>query len=427
MRRRILAAIVGTTALASLVLTIPLAVFAARREHERTVREMSLEAQELLIELTRDETFDPRKVDAHVLAWNLMVGMYAPDGRRVAGDGPTRADEVTERAVYLQTNERVDGAVIVAQPVVVRGEKVGTLRLTEMRPETGRRITKVLVAIALFNVLAVVFAAVVGAFVAHRLARPVRRLRDDAVRLGTGDFAIASARSGIDELDETSAALSNTAKRLSDTLRREREFTANASHQLRTPLTSLRVLLEGEIESPRSDPSAALDEALSEVDRLQATITTMLDVARGQPIPRAAIDLAEWGRDLAARWASDDRPLNVNVEPEGSRCHISRAVVDQATDILVANARLHGRGDISIRVRAGIGRLVVEVGDEGRMDRSPADLFRRGDPGAAGNGLGLSLARSLVESEGGRLVLESIDPTTFRLSLPDHRPVDSTP
>ncbi|HNI35343.1 MAG TPA: hypothetical protein PLV93_08075, partial [Microthrixaceae bacterium] len=70
---------------------------------------------------------------------------------------------------------------------------------------------------------------------------------------------------------------------------------------------------------------------------------------------------------------------------------------------------------------------VVEVGDEGRMDRSPADLFRRGDPGAAGNGLGLSLARSLVESEGGRLVLESIDPTTFRLSLPDHRPVDSTP
>jgi len=426
-RARILLAIVGTTALAAVVLTVPLAVFAVRREHEQSVREMSLEAQQVVIDVTRAGSLDASDIQRWDAEWNLQVGVYLPNGRRVAGSGPDVADHVTRRAVYLQTNERVDGSVVVAQPVVVRGEKVATVRVTEQTPETGKRIRRVLLALGAFDVAVVAFAAGVGAVLAGRLARPVRRLRDDAVRLGAGDFAMSPVRSGIGELDETSAALADTASRLGETLRREREFTANSSHQLRTPLASLRVLLEGEIETPRADASTALHEALDEVDRLQATIATMLDVARGEPIERAAVVLDDWARELGSRWDASGRRVEVVVGPGPTRCNVSRAVVDQVTDILVTNALEHGRGAVTVSIGGGTGRLVVVVADEGRLERDPADLFRRNDPDAAGNGLGLALARSLAEAEGGRLVLDSVEPTAFRLSLPLHRPVDSTP
>lgn len=425
MRLRILLAIVGVTALACSVLTIPLAVFAARNEHERTVREMSLEAQEVLIHVLRDGQFDPDNITLASVDWNLEAAIYRLDDSKAAGDGPDQADFVTARAVLLPTNQRVDGAVIYAQPIVVQGEKVATIRISEMTPWTGRRITRALLALVAFNALAVVAAALIGAFVASRLSRPVRRLRDDAVRLGTGDFAISPRRTGIREIDETSTALSDTAERLGEILQREREFTTNSSHQLRTPLTSLRLLLESELAVPRPDPAEAVSDALDEVDRLQATITTMLEVARGAPTPRAPLDLDSWARDVRDRWAHSED--TVEVTSGRGTASVSRAVLDQIVDVLITNAVQHGEGTISVSVGVGDGRLVVSVSDHGSLARNPAELFRRHDPDAAGHGVGLALARMLAEAEGGRLVLESSQPTTFRLSLPNHRPVDSAP
>jgi len=99
---------------------------------------------------------------------------------------------------------------------------------------------------------------------------------------------------------------------------------------------------------------------------------------------------------------------------------VSVAVLDQILDILLANALEHGDGRVEVRFRPSAGGgLVVEVCDEGRIDRDPSSLFVRRDPAAAGHGVGLSLARSLAEAEGGRLVLAAATPTTFRLVLPD--------
>lgn len=419
MRRRILLAIVATTALASLVLTLPFAIVGARREHEQTVSELDLDAQQALIEVNRTGRFDPDGATFADAEWNSQIGVYRSDGRLVAGDGPPMADAVTSDVVFLTTNQRVDGRVVFAKPVIENGEKVGAIRVAEIQPVTRRRIIRFLLLLVAFDVGAVAFAALVGWFVAARLARPVRDLRDDAVRLGGGDFTITPRRSGVTEIDQTAEALSDTASRLGETLRREREFTVNASHQLRTPITSLRVLLEGEIEAPRPDTAEAFRDALGDVDRLQATIDTMLDVAHGEPTARTELDPVSWSGDVSQRWANRDGMPDLVVDCDVSAAlRVSRPVLDQIVDILVSNARQHGRGTVTVRAHEEGRRLVVDVADEGLLERDAAELFERHDPLATGHGVGLSLARSLAEGEGGRLVLQRAEPTTFRLWLP---------
>jgi signal transduction histidine kinase len=93
-------------------------------------------------------------------------------------------------------------------------------------------------------------------------------------------------------------------------------------------------------------------------------------------------------------------------------------VLDQIVDILVSNAVEHGAGTVTVTVAEEGESLAVVVADEGSIDRDAAGLFTRRDPGASGHGVGLSLARSLAEAEGGRLVLSSLRPATFRLVLP---------
>src|SRR5262249_45568435 len=153
---------------------------------------------------------------------------------------------------------------------------------------------------------------------ARHLTRPVQRLRDAAVRLGEGDFTATAPESGLPELDAVASALSTTGQRLGALVERERAFSADASHQLRTPLASLRLAIESELVQPRADSSLALRDALTDVDRLEATLTHLLALARDKPTDRRPIDLrllvdaidSTWRRRLAPL----GRPLRVNVD-----------------------------------------------------------------------------------------------------------------
>ena len=95
--------------------------------------------------------------------------------------------------------------------------------------------------------------------------------------------------------------------------------------------------------------------------------------------------------------------------------------------MLLDNALRHGRGTVTLTAREAAQAIAVDVADEGRID-APDQLFVRRAPSASGHGIGLALARSLTEAEGGRLVLSSREPTTFTLLLPlvpARTPIDS--
>lgn len=423
MRRRILSAIIGVTALATIVLTLPLAVLIAGREHNDANQELTLAAERAANELTSDSDFANSSLELPEFEDSLTVGVYLPGGRRIAGAGPATADNFTMSAALLTEIGTTATNRVLVRPIVEREQKVAVLRVAEPLSEAERKVWRDILILLGIDLTAVIVAAVVGSLVTTRLVRPLSAIRDDAVRLGDGDFSIKPARSGIDELDATADALADTAARLDGVLQRERSFTADASHQLRTPLTSLRLVIEGEMQSPSADPNPMLDAALGEIDRLEATIGTLLSVARDQPISRDPVDLDRMLAAVTRRWSAvldeRDRSLACASSIEGHP-RVSRNVLEQILDILLSNALQHGRGDVTIDASEEGNNVVITVSDLGRIGRDPSELFTRRDPGASGHGLGLALARSLAESEGGRLVLAATDPTTFRLLLMDH-------
>jgi signal transduction histidine kinase len=275
-------------------------------------------------------------------------------------------------------------------------------------------------------------AAVVGRRQARRLTTPVRALATTAARLGEGDFGARAARSGVPELDEAAAALDVTASRLGDLVERERAFSADASHQLRTPLTALRLTLESALEDPSSDARTSIAHAVDEVDRLQTTIEELLALARDAPHPRAPVDLATLVDEVDTRWhgtlAAAGRPLRTTVDDDLPPVVASTPAVRHVIEILVDNAVVHGGGAVAVHVRRAPGGVSVEVSDEGAgVDGAAGDVFARRSASDQGHGIGLSLARSLAEAEGGELVLRRAAPNPlFALLMPGRRPLPSS-
>jgi signal transduction histidine kinase len=263
-------------------------------------------------------------------------------------------------------------------------------------------------------------AALAAALLGRRLARPLERLAAAARRLGHGDFSVRSERSGIPEVDEVGAALNATAGRLDELVQRERSFSADASHQLRTPLQALRLELEALELRGAAPPEIAA--AITQVDRLTSTIDTLLAVARDAEHREGAADIGALVDDAEARWrgalAASGRPLRVRVQTDSARARASAPVVSEVLDVLLANAERHGAGEVTVTVHQRDGWLAVDVADEGEGFEDPARAFGRRSGEGKGHGIGLALARSLATAEGGRLTIPDPGPRPIvRLTL----------
>jgi signal transduction histidine kinase len=263
--------------------------------------------------------------------------------------------------------------------------------------------------IALFGAAALLIAAAVGLWLSSRLARPLGRLGDAATQLGQGNFTARAPRSGIAQVDEVAQALDDTAARLADLVERERSFSAHASHQLRTPLTSLRLAIETELAQPRPEANTALKELLAQVDRLEATISELLELARGTadrgPVEPAALAYGAVDR-WRERFAGSHRSVRAQVLDRvdaPATVNGSTAALSQILDVLIDNALVHGEGVVTVIVRAGSGGgVVVAVEDEGAGIANDLDHVVGVSP-RAGHGYGLQLAMALAHAENAEL------------------------
>lgn len=265
MRRRILATTLGISAAAVLLFAIPLAVVIGRLLDEqgalRLERHGVLAARNIPADFAGGDDPAELPVDA-----DIRYTLYAADGRRVAGVGPDIIDEFTRRAFENRVVNGESGeSLIVAIPVVAAEQVIGVVRAEQSTSTIDRRRTQAVALIAALGAGIIAVAAAIGWVFADRLARPIRSLRDATMQLGTGDFAIDTPTSRIPELADTAAALAATAGRLDALMSRERAFSADASHQLRTPLTAMRTTLETELEFPRPDPTNAFREVLGDI------------------------------------------------------------------------------------------------------------------------------------------------------------------
>jgi signal transduction histidine kinase len=286
------------------------------------------------------------------------------------------------------------------------------------------RVYRSWAAIGILGAAALAVAAVIGHRQARRLAGPVTGLAVAMERLGEGDFTVrVTSDKGIPEVDRAAHALDVTAANLGNLVERERSFSADVSHQLRTPLAGLRLTLETALLADDRSAHETLSDAVTELDRLEATVEELLAHARNTDRPQEIVDfqaiMAIADRQWHGRLAADGRPLRTTVEPVRP-VRASATAVTQILDVLLDNAATHGRGAVTVNVRRAGPGAAVDVSDEGSgIEQDPETIFGRGISHTNGHGIGLALARSLAQSQGGQLVLARSRPNpVFSLILP---------
>jgi len=415
--RRIVLASIAVTTLAVALFAVPLALAVQRRQADEDRRELIKLAALAAVRVAGNRRLPPFEPEQ-------TVGYYRLDGRRAGGTGPDALEPVGTPALQDRVvDARVGGLLVVTVPIVDEQGVVGVVRASEPLRAGRARVAGIWRRLAALGVGVIALAGLAAWGMAQRLTRPLGRLGRTAAQIGDGDFTVTVEPTGIDEIDQVGAALTHTATRVSELLAREQAFTADASHQLRTPLAGLRLTIESELAHPRPERHTALEEALGDVERLEKTIEELLLLARDTAGDRHPLDLTELLDRLHVRWqdtfAPSARSVRISWTEGLPTVRASQAAVTHILEVLMDNARHHASGDVDITVRAHPGAVSVRVKDGGPGIANAERLFERRQPGAGGNGIGLALARRLAEAEGGRLRLAQAEPVaTFELVLP---------
>ncbi|HYH29097.1 MAG TPA: HAMP domain-containing sensor histidine kinase [Pseudonocardia sp.] len=423
MRTRIIGVAVSASVLAIVLFGAPLAVAVFQYAMEVQRSELARAAGAVAIRVADDVSDeDPIRNIARDDA--IRVAVYDGDGELLAGAGPARSAEIARALGGRMTTGTADGDLVVTVPVTHEDDVIGAVWAATPRSAVLPEVALVWLGMVALAALALAAAWLVGRRQARRLAQPLEALAVAARRLGDGDFSVRTARGGIGEIDSVGSALDHTAARLDDLLARERAFSADASHQLRTPLAGLRMRLEAALEEPDQDLRAAIAASLVDADRLESTIDELLALAQDTCVARAGtLDLRTLLDEMSPEWrgrlALRGRGLTVHVEPDAPTACTSAATVRQVLAVLVDNATTHGAGTVTVTVREASAAVAIDVSDEGAGVHEPTGvLFARRADERTGHGIGLALARRLAEAEDGRLELAQRTPPVFTLLLP---------
>lgn len=274
----------------------------------------------------------------------------------------------------------------------------------------------------------------------RRALAPLTRMADAASSVTAETLAarLPDPATG-DELSRLCGAFNGVLGRLEDAFDRQRRFTAEASHQMRTPLTAMLGQVEVALRRGRQPEEyrRVMGVVREEASRLRQVVEAMLLLARGGGSegapPPERIDLAGWLPEQVARWSGHARAADLTVEPPEGHLAVEahRALLAQLLDNLIENALKYGDAGTPVRVCAKAEGPVALISVEDAGWGLPAeDLPRLFDPffrseqarrsGRPGAGLGLAVVRRIAEALGGRVDVRS-EPgrgTCFTLRLP---------
>ncbi len=422
MRRRILLSTVAVVLLTALVLGLPLMYTAWLWVEDLTRNDLQARLNRMAGEILTQEGAQGTiagQLDSSAL--QLLI----PAGGRLIVVYPTPQDSASRMDI---------GVDHVPEPIVqsLAMGTSGSLRLEVPSGELRDRQRRAVGAVALVVLGSVAAGTAVAVFTARRLADPLRDVAARAARLAEGDFRPDPRRHGIPELDRVSDVLDSATVEIAGRLQRERTLVADVSHQLRSRLTAVRLRLDELSGYP--DP-AVVDEAeaaMAQVDRLTTAIDELVRAARDDHSTAAAVTVVSELDAVVDEWRRPfedaGRELHLSGD-ESLRASATASRLREAVSVLVDNALMHGGGPCTVTVRQARGSICVEVADEGDgvSGELAPHIFDRGVSGGGSTGVGLALARALVEADGGRLELQRRRPASFALFLRPAQVLARTP
>jgi signal transduction histidine kinase len=421
-----------------IALGLPLTITLQQRATAELEREALIETQGIAAAIDPEDVDDPEKLQPLVEQAAAQVGgrviIVDEDGVLVVdSEGPA------ERGAFFATPGRpeirsaLDGSphseirdsqdlsediMATAVPIPDESRIVGAVRVTRSVQRVNDRVRNVTLGLLAIGGAAL-FAGLLLAFgLARSFSRPLVGLAGAARRLGSGDLsARAQDVGGATEIEDLGRSFDEMAGRLERTVRAQREFVANASHQLRTPLTGMRLRIESAIaETEDEGAKRQLAAAEREVDRLSEIVDRLLATSRnveeGKP---THVDLGDAVARAVTRWSERAEQLESTLVAHGAgeTAQADPSDIDQILDNLIHNAISYAPGDVTIETGRRDGSAVLTVKDSGPgipVDDLPrvTDRFYRGTgTPAGGSGLGLAIARDLAEKWGGSLEVTS--------------------
>ncbi|TDC32865.1 HAMP domain-containing sensor histidine kinase [Micromonospora sp. KC213] len=441
MRRRLVISYLLLMVLVLVALETPLAATLASRETDRIRADRLADATRfasLAGPALRGNV--PGPVGGELAAYDELYGIRAAvvdrDGRTVVvspgwSGGPQTAAALESALVGQQFSAPeavwpwVDGPLVVAVPINDGGEVLGAVVTATPAAEVRRTVTAWWLLLAGIGLLAVLACVSTAFGLAGWVLRPVTELDAVTHEIAEGDRgARVQHRLGPPELRRLAASFNNMADVVSDVMDRQRAFVAHASHQLRNPLTALRLRVE-ELGSSLTDPDGLAEHrlALEETDRLARVLDALLTLARAEreENQRITVDAAELAASRVAAWEPLARHRSVTLRLAAEGPAYARTVptaVDQALDALIDNAvKFSGKqGVVTVTVRHADDGVLLQVADTGpgmtpdQLEQATERFWRAPDAqNVEGAGLGLTIVAVLVDASDGRLTMRPGD------------------
>jgi signal transduction histidine kinase len=442
LRGRLITAFAYLLVLTVAALAVPLAVNIDRRA--RTELEARLaEGGQLIASSVADAVDDGdvrplrRVVSSYATDLDADVVVTDEDGVVVAdSEASSLGSDLSERGEIARAlqGERVrsvgdgiDGETLyVALPLVDREDVVGAVRVARPLSQLNATVTRSWLVLAAVGVFVVLIGLAIAWGLASSLARPLRNLSETATRLGAGDLEARAAEAGPRDVTEVARAMNVMAEDLQRSIDSQQDFVANASHQLRTPLTGMRLRLEG-IAADGGAAAGSAQAALKEVDRLGDLVDDLLVLARTsrREATGSRIDLAESMREARDRWSERAVKSGHRLETQADEdvvVYADPSEIAAIFDNLVENAIAYTPRGSVIRMEArGDGHeqiISVEDNGPGIPSDDVARAFERcyrgktGKSAGPGTGLGLAIVREVAERWGGCAALHTSESGT---------------